>query len=164
MDKISSLRAYLTTAMPELARHPDRLSISLVSGRFTALYGERLGFGYSATAQIDILGFPGAPAAVFLPVLMWLRVHELAALQNHEIAAAQLRFEADVLDDKTVDISIQIPITEAVDVTERADGSGFDMALRDEPPLADGDYYTDPVTLLRRIWHGETLILGNAGD
>lgn len=160
MAKHDALRTFLTSALPELARNPDRLMMYMTGGNLVARYGENLGFEYRATLQIDLLGFPGEPAAFFLPLIVWLKRYEPAALQNHETGERALRFEIDPLDNGSVDISMQLPISEAVDVVPLTDGAGHEMTLREEPPVIGEEMLVDPAALLKRIWHDGVLIVG----
>lgn len=162
MAKLDHLRAFLVSGLPELARNPESLLIYMTEGRLVARYAPaNLGFEYRAQLAVDVLGFPGEPAQFFLPFLLWVRRHEPSALQNHDTGEQQLRFEIDVLDNGAVDISIQMPMTEAVDVLPRVDGSGYDMTLREEPDWLGDDLLTDPAALLKRIYRQDgTLLAG----
>jgi len=163
MSKADQLRDYLVTAFPELARNPENLLIYMTGGKLVSRYpsnaAENLGFEYRAQLQLDVLGFSAEPAAFFLPLLLWLREHEPAALQNFETAENQLRFELDIVDGGTVDISMTLPMSEAVDVLKQPDGS-YRMSLREEPPVLDDERPADPIVLLKRILHGDELLVG----
>ncbi|WP_264605566.1 phage tail protein [Sphingobium sp. B11D3D] len=160
MSKADALRAFMVEQLPELKRNPEALLIYLTGGRLVARYHpENLGFEYRARLSIDVLGFPGEPAQFFLPLILWLRRHEPAALQNHEIAEQQIAFEVDILDNGRVDISVSLPSVEAVDVLPQP-GGGYRMTLREEPP-ADDMPLSDPATLLKRIFdQSGALIVG----
>lgn len=160
MAKHDQLRAYLTAALPELARNPDKLLIYMTGGRLVMRYGDNIGFEYRARLQVDVLDFPGQPAEFFLPFLLWVRRHEPAVLENHDTGEQQIQFEIDVVDGGAVDISITMPMSEAVDVLPRTDGSGYDMTLREEPDWLAEDHLVDPVPLLKRIYHDGELIAG----
>ncbi|MBB5985303.1 phage tail protein [Sphingobium lignivorans] len=157
--KHEHLRACLVDALPELARNPDKLSIYMTGGRLIARYGPNLGFQYDATLQIDVIGFSGQPAAFFLPLILWLRRYEPAALLNHDTAEQRLRFEIDMVDNGAVDITIGLPMSEAVDVLPQSDGS-YVMKLREEPAIVDEEPLIDPPALLRRIFHEGELLVG----
>lgn len=165
MAKHDRLREYLVAALPELARYPDKLLIYMTGGTIAARMGGNLGFEYRAQLQLDVLDFPGEPAAFFLPFLLWVRRHEPAVLLAHDDRA--LRFDIDVRDQGAVDISIQLPMSEAVDVLPRSDGSGYDMTLRPESPIVDTEFAgglpePDPLPLLRRIYANGALLVGTA--
>jgi hypothetical protein len=174
MSKAAKLREILVTALPELARNPDSLDIYMTGGRLRGRYDSAinpdLSFQYDATLQIDLTGFRGSPAQFFLPVLLWLRRYEPAALQNPAIADNQLRYEIDIIDNETVDITMSLPMSEAVDVKPRV-GGGHEMQERDEPPVVDdaltelglapGD---DPMVLLKGIYAGGELLVGTSAD
>lgn len=165
MAKHEALRAYLVEALPELARNPDKLDIYMTGGRLRGRFGQNLNFQYDARLQIDVLGFAGSPAAFFLPLLLWLQKYEPAALQNHGTADSEIRFEIDIVDNGAVNITVMLPMSEAVNVTPQADGT-YEMALRPEPPVMDemspiaGAAADDPLALLKRIFHDGQLLVG----
>lgn len=149
MKKPDSLRAHLTTALPELARDPEELSIYVTGGTIATRHGENLGFEMRYTLHLVMLNYRGAPEQVFLPVLLWLRTNQAELILNHESGVKDIAFNVDVLGNDAVDVEITLPLTEAVDVLP--DGAGtWKMSVRDEQ-LPD-DMLTDPLTLLRQIW------------
>ena len=151
MKKPDSLRAHLTAALPELAREPDGLSIYVTKGTLATRHGENLGFAYRYTAQIVLLNYRGDPAQVFLPLSLWLRVNQAELVLNHQTGVEGIAFEVDPVDDQAVDIEIQVPLSEAVDVLPDAQG-GYRMTFRDEPQLLDLEPMSDPLALLRQIY------------
>lgn len=157
--KHEALRAYLVEALPELGRNPDKLDIYMTGGRLRARFGPNLNFMYDARLQVDVIGFLGTPAAFFLPLLLWLQRHEPAVLQNHDKADSEIRFEIDIVDGGAVDITVQLPMSEAVDVVKQPDGS-YHMTLRAEPAIVDEESPIDPPALLKRIFHDGELLVG----
>ena len=159
MAKHDILRTYLVDQLPELARNPDKLLIYMTGGRLVARYGANLGFEQRAKLAIDVLGFTGSPAQFFLPLVLWLRRYEPAVLQNHDKGDEQIAYEIDILDNGAVDISVQLPMSEAVDVLPQPDGN-YLMSLREEPPVIGEELLIDPPALLKRIYdqHGALIV------
>lgn len=159
MTKADALRAFLVEQLPELARNPDALAVYLTGGRLVSRFGPNLGFEYRARLAIDVLGFTGEPMQFFLPLILWLRKYEPAALQSHDTAEQQIQFEVDLLDNGRIDLSVHLPSVEAVDVLRQDDGS-YRLTLREEPPTED-EPLADPSALLKRIFnHAGELIVG----
>lgn len=167
MQKHEALRAYLTQANPELARNPDALRMFVDQGRVVARGGAGMSFEYRYRLNILIVDYVGHEDAIFFPLVMWLADNERAALQNFERGAEAIQFEADILDNGAVDLSIEIELTEAVDAVPRA-GGGHDLVHRPEPAqvgsellAAIGDMPPPP---LRQIWIGNDLVLDMSDD
>ena len=136
MNKPNSLREHLLAAVPELKNNPDRLLIFIDTGsvRCTAVPG--LSFEYSYTLQTILTDYAGHPDSVFIPVLEWLRRHQPELLTNLEKGKTAIAFEADVLDESKVDLSIKLPLTERVIVKRQPDES-LQVSHPDEPELIE---------------------------
>ena len=133
MYKPASLRAFLTAANPELAQDPDRLVVFIDAGNLRATYEPMLSFEYAYVLNLVFTDYAGHPDAIMVPLLIWLRTHQselLANFDNH----GKVEFEADVLANDKVDLSIKIPLTERVGVKPRA-GGGHDVVHYPEPQL-----------------------------
>ena len=151
MKKPDLLRAFLTDALPELGREPDALSIFVNNGTIAARHGPNLGFEIRYTLHLVLLDFRSAPQQLFLPLTLWLRSQQPDLLLNHESGVQALQFRVDPVDNGAADVEITLPLSEAVDVLPRPDGT-YAMSVRDEvlpdylAPLGDN------VALLRQIW------------
>ncbi|AUW59447.1 phage tail protein [Sphingobium sp. SCG-1] len=162
MKKLDSLRAFVTAALPEIARSPELLTIHAANGKLAMRHGPNLGWEYRYRLVMTVFDYAQAPESLFLPVLLWLRVNQPELLLNHDTGAQAINFVVDALDNGMVDIELQIDLTEAVDVQPREDGTGYDMTIRDELPITgteplDG---VDPITLLKRIYADGALLVG----
>lgn len=151
MKKHDSLRAALTAALPELAREPNALAIMIEQGSIAARHGPNLGWEYRYDCHLVLIDYRAAPEQLFLPLLLWLRIHQPDLLLNHDRGAQAIKFTLDVIDQEAVDIEIVLPLTEAVDVLPQPDGS-YRMTIRDEPPIAGTELIIDPTALLRQIF------------
>ncbi|MFC3549457.1 phage tail protein [Lysobacter cavernae] len=133
MIKPDSLRAHITTAVPELARDPDRLLIFIERGSLVATYAPGLSFEYRYTLSLIVTDFAGHPDAVMVPLLVWLSRHQPELLANPD-RREQIGFEAELLANDKVDLEIKVPLTERVGVHPR-DGGGYDIEHYPEPEL-----------------------------
>jgi len=162
MKKLDSLRQWVTEALPEIARSPEKLTIHASNGTTAARHGSNLGWEYRYRLTMFVLDYAQAPESLFLPVLLWMRVHQPDALLNHDKGNQAVRFTVDPLDNGMVDIELHIDVTESVDVLPNPDGEGYAMTIRDEPvitgtELPDG---LDLPTLLKRIYANGELLCG----
>ena len=135
MYKPASLRAFLTAANPELAQDPDRLVVFIDAGNLRATYEPALSFEYAYVLNLVFTDYAGHPDAIMVPLLIWLRTHQselLANFDNH----GKVEFEADVLANDKVDLSIKIPLTERVGVKPRA-GGGYNAEHYPEPTVEE---------------------------
>lgn len=131
MNKPDSLRAHLTTAIPELGRDPERLLVFITDGHLAATYVPGLSFEYRYTLRLVVTDFTGHPDVLFVPLLEWLTRHQPELLAN-PANREQIAFETEILHNHNVDVEIRLPLTESVRVAKRA-GGGFDIEHLPEP-------------------------------
>lgn len=134
MNKPNSLKAHLLAAIPELANSPDRLLVFIDNGSARTTVAPGLSFEYSYTLNVILTDFAGHPDAVFIPLLAWLMVNQNELLANQDKGKDAISFEADVLDNSKVDLSIKLPLTERAIVKRLEDGR-LEVTHPDEPQL-----------------------------
>lgn len=150
MYKPASLRNFLTTANPELGRDPDRLLVFIDEGQLLSTLAPGLSFEYAYTLHLVLTDYAGHPDAVMAPLLVWLRQHQPDLLANPD-ARGKITFEADLLANDKVDLSIRVPLTERVGVHPRMGGDGFDITHYQEPVVDDGIAQNGAVTI-QELW------------
>ncbi|EIK64354.1 phage tail protein [Pseudomonas brassicacearum] len=123
MNKPESLRAHLLATVAELKHNPDRLLIFIDNGKIRCTAAASLSFEYSFDLQVILTDFAGHPDSVMLPLLGWLSVNQSELLENLNKSAEGIQFEADILDNSKVDLSLTLPLTERVVVGKDADGN-----------------------------------------
>lgn len=123
MNKPESLRAHLLATVAELKHNPDRLLIFIDNGKVRCTAAASLSFEYGFDLQIILTDYAGHPDSVMLPVLGWLSVHQSELLENLNKSTDGIRFEADILDNSKVDLSLTLPLTERVVVGKDDDGN-----------------------------------------
>lgn len=157
MQKPASIRAALADLLPELHRDPDRFMVWLEKGAVRSTMIESRAFAWSYTLNIVITGLTAHPSLAMLAICDWLRTNQPDLLAPN---APGFRFEADIIDDKTVDLMIELDLDEPVVLQPRADGSGFDLEHLPPPVLFPDDLpLAVPPSLLRQIWwKGELLV------
>ena len=134
MNKPNSLRDHLLAAVPELHKNPDRLLVFIDNGTIRSTAAPGLSFEYSYTLNVILTDYAGHPDAVVIPLLAWVLVNQHELLANQEKGKTAIQFEADVLDNSKVDLSIKLPLTERVIVKKQAGGT-LDVSHPDEPQL-----------------------------
>jgi len=123
MNKPESLRAHLLGTVAELKHNPDRLLIFIDNGKIRCTAAASLSFEYSFDLQVILTDYAGHPDSVMLPLLGWLSVNQSELLENLNKSAEGIQFEADILDNSKVDLSLTLPLTERVVVGKDADGN-----------------------------------------
>ena len=154
MFKPASLRAFLTSANPELARDPDRLLVFIDEGSLQATLAPGLSFEYSYTLNLILTDYAGHPDAIMVPLLIWVRQHQSELLANPD-NRDKISFEADILANDAVDLSIKIPLTERVGVHPRTTGTGHAITHYPEPQY---ETTTDAPPAPRELWLDGVLI------
>lgn len=133
MYKPASLRRFLTSAIPELARDPDRLTIYITNGAAHATMAPGLSWEYQYTLEIFLTDFAGDPDTVIAPVVAWMRINQPDVMANPNMADRAISFDADILNNDTVDLSITLNLTERVICKPRTTGPGHDISHPAEP-------------------------------
>lgn len=134
MLKPDSLRAFLTNALPELARNPDQLLIFIDRGSLVATGVPGLSFEYQYTLNLILLDLAVHPDVVMVPLLAWVSQHQSELLHN-PTRRGEIAFEADIQANDRIDLDIKLPLTERVGVHPRPDGAGMDIEHYPEPQL-----------------------------
>jgi hypothetical protein len=119
VNKLRSLRQHILDACPDLKRDPDKLLTFVQEG--TVLHTPRkssLTHRQDYIATLVLTDFSGPLDAVTVPVLAWLETN-----QPDRANLEALQYEAEILDNDSVDLEIRIPLTESVVVTVNGDGT-----------------------------------------
>lgn len=132
MIKPDSLRKQLTDALAELRRDPDKLQVYIDAGAIVSTGVPNLSFEYRYTLNVLITDYAGHPDSVMVPLLAWVAINQPELLHNRDQQRNGIGFEADLLDQGRVDLSIEIPLTERVGVHPRA-GGGYNVEHYPEP-------------------------------
>ncbi len=167
MLKPDSLRAALAASIVDddgvrvLERDPEKLAVFIDKGRIAARPRRAnggLGYEWRYTLNVVLTDFQGSPDAVAVAVVLWLAVHQPEALADHQAGNSAVKFEADIIDAKTIDLALELELNEAVDVTPRA-GGGFDLVHRPEPELCPPFDDVPETTPLQQLYVGDRLII-----
>lgn len=136
MIKPQSLRQYLEATIPELERDPERLLLYVAGGTAQSTATRALSWQYGYTLRVLVLDWARSADAVFAPLLAWVRTHQWDLLANP--GKGGIRFEAEYLTTATMDLSIELDLTERVVARPRSGAPGaLELQhLSDAPPLA----------------------------
>lgn len=159
MKKPISLRTHLLTHVTELAGNPDRLLTFVENGKVRCTAAVGLSFEYQYQLQLIITDFAGHPDAVIIPLLDWLRTHQHELLANFDKNKDSIQFEAEILANDLVDLSLTLPLTERV-IVKQVEG-GLSVNYPEEPQLTDHFPQQDYTLYLDgEIYEGQTVTSG----
>ncbi|MDR7101470.1 phage tail protein [Croceicoccus sp. BE223] len=153
MEKPASLRAAITAVLPDLGRDSDRLKIWLDEGRIRSPMTASRAFSWEYKLHLVVTDYTDHPSIIFLAVNDWLRTNQPDVLAAG--AGRGYSFNADILDDTTIDLVVELDLTEQVVLVPR-EGGGFDLQHLSEPdPLfADDMPIGETLAPLAQIYMG----------
>lgn len=134
MDKATSLREQLTENVEQFEKYPDKLKVFIENGNIVARLSS-LSFEYRYELNILVIDYEGHPDTIVLPLLRWVATNQPDLMQNPDKAENRIIFECEPINNKTYDISIKMPLSEAVKIVKN--GDNFDMTHVPEPELND---------------------------
>ena len=128
MKKLGSLRSYLLQSA--LALQPDDLLTFAEEGKVISYSGEtNQHFQIEYIANIIITGYSGDVDEIAYLLLQWLKQNQ----PNHKEDA--IEFDADILDQSAVDLSLKIELSEIIKVRTNEQGAYLKSCA--EPNLAE---------------------------
>ncbi|WP_010465863.1 phage tail protein [Acidovorax radicis] len=136
MEKPNSLRDTLTKALPTVKKDPQKLAIFITGGRVMHTGTDALSFEYAYTLRLLLLDYAGHADAVMAPVVGWMKRNQPEVFDNPERRARAIRFEAEYLNAKAIDLQIELELTEAVLARPRPGGptGALNLIHKNEPP------------------------------
>lgn len=135
MNKPNSLRSHLLQHIPELQHDPDRLLTFIENGKIRCTAAAGLSFEYEYQLQLIITDYAGHPDTVMIPLLDWLRTHQHELLANYDSNRDGIQFDAEIMANDLVDLSITLPLSERV-IVKPVEG-GLSVNHPPEPQLTE---------------------------
>ncbi|MFZ6712000.1 phage tail protein [Undibacterium sp. TC9W] len=118
MYKPNSLRNHLTAANPDLKRNPDKLLVFADEGRLIGTGTASRSFEYAYKLNVIITDFGGDEDGLMVPLLDWVAVHQADLLGNPDKREKGIRFVVDFNNHDSVDISLELELSERVIVKQ----------------------------------------------
>lgn len=122
MIKPAALREAVKKVLPALQNDPSKLLVFVDKGQIVSPGPGSLSFEYRYTLNLILTDISGSADAVMVAILEWAQVNqpELLAVSDDRNT---ITFEVDQVTHDTYDLSIELPLTEAVRVTKDAAGA-----------------------------------------
>lgn len=121
MIKPAALREVVKAAIPSLSQNPDKLLVFADDGKVVASGTAALSFEYRYTLNLILTDLTGSADTVMAAVLEWAKVNQPELVANDEHNS--LTFEVDHINHEAYDLSIKLPLSEAVKVSRGAGGA-----------------------------------------
>src|SRR5690554_5393237 len=128
MKKLEDLRKHVIANVPRLQRNPDKLLTFIEDGSVEFWPGANLSHMYTLPIRLIVLDYAGSVDDIIIPILAWLKVREPGFDPQNTIS-----FEAELLNNKSYDISVTVNVTERVIVKPKESGLDIEHVLP-EPP------------------------------
>lgn len=153
MKKPALLRAAVTALYPEFARHPDELAMWVETGNVRATRNGPRGFAWEYLLTVVVEDFTKLPEDLFFTVVDWLCTQQPDITQPN---APGFPFEVDVINDKTFDGKMTLPLREVVTATG-VGGGGWQIEVQPEPVLFPDKAELEPflAAYLNRLGPGQ---------
>ena len=156
MLKPASIRDMLAHHLPELARDPERLRMWIDKGSVRTKQTSSFSFEVAYRLNIVVIDWTNEAIILFVLLNEWVRRYQPSLVASQ--AAEGYSFEADILTNSAMDLSIDLDLTESVRAVKRDDG-GWDMQIVEEPESFPDEFAPSPPVLLKEIWwKGERLV------
>jgi len=134
MEKPALLRAEIEKHLPEIKNNPEKLTLFVQNGR---VFGNKHTLGHEVryTLALMIDGYTGDTDILNAVILNWARRHQPDLLAPGHVPDNAYRLEADILDNRSCDLLIELALSERITVT--ADHSGQVTVRHQKPPTED---------------------------
>lgn len=140
MNKLQDLRSHLLTWIEELKKSPENLLTFADKGKIVC-NSVTLSFEYQYIANVILTDFAGDTDKVMVVVLAWYQQH-----QQDKCFPTNFEFEADILANDKVDLSIKLELTERVIVGKNSAGQ-IESITHPPEPMLDTETFAWPANL-----------------
>ena len=134
MEKPALLRAEIEKHLPELKNNPEKLTLFVQNGRVSG-NKHTLGHEVRYTLALMIDGYTGDTDILNAVILNWARRHQPDLLAPGHVPDNAYRLEADILDNRSCDLLIELALSGRITVT--ADNNGQVTVRHQKPPTED---------------------------
>ena len=133
MKKPNQLRKILEQSHQDFVKNPDRLQLYVDGGQVIATGAPSFSFEYRYTLNVIATDYAGDIAALFVPMIAYLRTNQPEIFENPQMRENAFKFQVDYNNNDTADISFEIKLTERV--VSKKDGDSVQIHYAKEPTL-----------------------------
>ncbi len=139
MYKPNSLRQHLINSNQHLRENPDKLLIFVDEGHIISSGTSSLSFQYAYRLNVIITDFGGEENSLLVPLLAWLKHHQHDLFAHPNKQDKGLRFMVDINNHQSIDLSLEIDMTESVIVKQE----GNKLTATSSGDIVPTPVYTD---------------------
>lgn len=118
MLKANVLRDIITASSPWFLQNPHALEVFVTRGKVIATGTQGLSYLYQYELNVLALDYPGDLDSLTVPILAFVRAHQPDLLFNPDHRRDGIDFDADILNDDTIDVLFIIKASERVIVSD----------------------------------------------
>lgn len=141
MKKPDSLRRALTDSVRYLRDNPDNLHVFVDDGRAISTGVPCRGWEYQYTLNIVVTDYSGDQNLLMAAIQEWLSVNQPDVMANPDKREKAVRFQVDILNHTTCDISYYLDLTERVIVSVNGDVATVTAIDEPESPEWQDNYW-----------------------
>ena len=135
MLKPARMREIICAHHPQFAHNPEQLEVYLKAGHIICAGRASPSYRYAYELHVLAMDFAGSLDDLVLPILIWAREQQPDLLLNPDQHQAGITFDADILNDNTIDVQFTLKVSEAVVVTR--DPAGRWQQVHKADPLVE---------------------------
>lgn len=135
MEKPALLRAEIEKHLPELKNNPEKLTLFVQNGRVSG-NKHTLGHEVRYTLALMIDGYTGDTDILNAVIINWARRHQPDLLAPGHVPDNAYRLEADILDNRSCDLLIELALSERITVTANPNGQ---VTVRHQKPPTENE-------------------------
>lgn len=120
MKKPNQIRKVIEQANPFLKKNPDMLQLFIDKGQIISTGAESLSFEYQYTLNIIITDYAEDLAKIIVPILAYCKINQPEIFANPAKREDAFKFEIDINNNNTLDLSLELMLTERVIQSDKA--------------------------------------------
>ena len=128
MKKPNQIRAVIERSNPEFTHNPDKLQLFVDQGQIISTGTASLAFEYRYTLNIIITDYADDIARIIVPLLAYLKTNQPELFENPQRRENGIKYELDYNNNDTMDLLIDIQLTERVVVQQQGENTNIKYA------------------------------------
>lgn len=128
MKKPNQIRAVIEQSNPAFINNPERLQLFVDQGQIISTGTTSLSFEYSYTLNVIITDYADDIARIIVPLLAYLKINQPELFENPQRRENGIKYNLDYNNNDTLDLSIDIQLTERVVAKSQGDSTEIKYA------------------------------------
>lgn len=128
MKKPNQIRAVIEQSNPSFISNPERLQLFVDQGQIISTGTASLSFEYRYTLNVIITDYADDIARIIVPLLAYLKTNQPELFENPQRRENGIKYNLDYNNNDTLDLSIDIQLTERVVAKSQGDSTEIKYA------------------------------------